>query len=475
MKRQVLHISILILGLVPMTQTQAAAQSCQKVFFSTHMKLDASIQSLAQLRLQIDQLKTAGVSSFHLTQLTYDFNKKMNEMTQYIESNRIMTAAQLAEWVRKEVQSVQKQGDVLQAKESEVRDNVGEILHHTMVFEPRNVIELKSPTMFLRNAISPDGKHLVSAQDGGEIQLIDINSKKKIRTLRVGSWVSQVEFSPDGKQLYLTSSDGVARIFDLSNGKTRVVAKYEKNNLRDARISADGKFFFNFEPDVTGYKIRVVDLKTGKKIWISDENSRIAQFSPDGKMIAIVSEGKELSLCEPATGKKIKTYQFKTTVDHFSFSSDGPQLFVLSDHTNLQVISLKDFKTSYKKDLDGHTFSHGLHLSPDNRYFIVLGNDNEVIVRDMKSANKVFTFSHDQRIETAVFSPDGKFLVTTSEDGVVKITDVHSQDQLYEFSHTHSVDQITFSRDGHYLVTQDVRTLKVTELYSTFEKSQKNK
>ena len=69
-------------------------------------------------------------------------------------------------------------------------------------------------------AYSPDGKHIASSADAGDISIWDVATCKLLRTLKAhGKYANSAPaYSPDGKHLASGSEGGAVKIWDVATG-----------------------------------------------------------------------------------------------------------------------------------------------------------------------------------------------------------------------------------------------------------------
>jgi len=94
-------------------------------------------------------------------------------------------------------------------------------------------------------------------------------------------------------------------------------------------------------------------------------------------------------------------------------------------------------------------------LSPNGKYLLTGGADNEARLWDLFTGNTIQTFiGHTDWVNWADFSPDGKLIVTASRDATIRIWDIETGHVIKELhGHDKSVNDARFSHDGSKILT----------------------
>ena len=131
--------------------------------------------------------------------------------------------------------------------------------------------------------ISPDGRHIVSGQEGsGRINIWDIKSKKKIYTLNgfVGK-VYSVHYIDNGRKI-ISGSDGGVQIWSSKTGELIKSIRTPAGTSGAVNVSKNKKLLAVIHNDKTGdgiYKVKLLDLTTYKFIMDLYHKSKIDSFS----------------------------------------------------------------------------------------------------------------------------------------------------------------------------------------------------
>jgi WD40 repeat protein/serine/threonine protein kinase len=322
-------------------------------------------------------------------------------------------------------------------------------------------------------AFSPDGTRLASLDASGTARvwttLVDRNVLR-----RHTSYVYPVVFSPDGRWFATGAWDSTARLWDTASGatiavlrtpdaypaalavnadSTRLVAALTDNTLRiwdvasrEQIASLPQRVIYSYDlrhqiaisPDGsllaagTNDRVRIWNLAT-----LNEERShpvpavRLVAFSPDGRQLAVVGEGKEISLLDAMTGVEQARCQGHTDfINSLSYSADGSRLLSAGRD---RVLRLWDPHTGEAQGtLQGHiaeVFCAVFH--PGGTRIASAGRDRAIRLWDATTGLEIIQLKgHADYVFSLAFSPDGRTLVSGSGDTTVRIWDTFSASRV---------------------------------------------
>jgi WD40 repeat protein/tRNA A-37 threonylcarbamoyl transferase component Bud32 len=327
---------------------------------------------------------------------------------------------------------------------------------------------------------SPDGKTVVSTNLDGTVTLWDVETASPRETLR-GHWnsVQQPVFSPGGETLYTASHDGTAIAWDMT-GKRGLGRLFTFTH--DRTISAEG---FDghpgkFSPDG---RLFAVGLKEdGIALWGTRDlrpvgpplagtggEVRGLDFSPDGRLLAAVSDGvltvwnvrsrlrihrlggadtgiafmpdgatmvaqsqSGLLLWDVETGKSLRTIGAGVVMSDISLSADGAMIASARGwNGGAEVWDVTTGTSIASADRLPYTADWSVALSPDGRTLAVGGWGTDVRVVDVRTGELLDEL--DQAGTGAFsleFSPDGRILAVSGFENVASLWDVASGTQI---------------------------------------------
>jgi RNA polymerase sigma factor (sigma-70 family) len=272
-------------------------------------------------------------------------------------------------------------------------------------------------------AISPDCRLIACPLEGGDVQVMDLESGKERQRLR-GAW--GMEFASDGKGLISASAKArTIRRLDLATGKLSTVTldlpepRVEVQQTPRERLSFDGKSLAVFQGIGP---VKICDTETGKvKLVLQGEQAGgygQPAFSPDDRVLLTfywASHTPIVSFWDTRTGKLIRRFDdpgrsvspWTTSVE---FSPDGKMVL---EHCSYPVLCLWDPLTGRRiHNLNGHEGTlRSLAFSSDGKQLVSSASDRTIRVWDIPSSRQL------GMIDGGLYRVNNKTIVTGDQDG----------------------------------------------------------
>ena len=296
--------------------------------------------------------------------------------------------------------------------------------------------------------------------------------------------------SPSGKQLFTLTPSGDAGVVTrvrFSADNTMLAVVY--GMLEDQNPTSLGSL-------MRGAQVKIWDLKSGRELrsLLTGEIPMEAEFSADGRVVAVISGMGKLALWEWQSGDKQRDL---TSSPMPSFTPPAtikpgqmPTIPNMNDIAAMMTSALGSMSagtmgqtlTSLAFTNDGRILATGGVESKANIDFAAMMSgamnprqkkgskqpDSADMMRDLKieSVGQVQLWDvtsgrpiaalkgHGRAVSKVAFSRDGKLLASGGTDNTIKIWDVATRSELRSFAgHTAAIESMDFSPDGRLLAS----------------------
>ena len=175
-------------------------------------------------------------------------------------------------------------------------------------------------------------------------------------------------------------------------------------------------------------------------------------FSPDGKMLASISEDSTIILWNTETGMPIgQPLTGYTGMYSIAFSPDGTTLASSSNDTTVfwDVTTGKPKGQPFIRD-NGSSASTGIAFSPDGKV-VAIGNGSNTVLLDVATGKLIGKLPSSTNVWAVAFSPDGKMLAVG--EGGTTLWDITTQKPIKKLGGSDSIRSVAFSPDGKTLAS----------------------
>jgi WD40 repeat protein/serine/threonine protein kinase len=271
--------------------------------------------------------------------------------------------------------------------------------------------------------------------------------------------VWSLAFSPDGRRLATACDDGIARVWDVKEGRLLAQTPPESGAWH-VQFSPDGQRFVMALSSAKSPVIKVYDANSGAELMTLAGHTRRARavaWSPDGKWIASGSQDNTARIWDAATGRELRQFTFPRKEIHaVAFAPDGQRLAAVGDGL-AAVWRTSDWsqKIAPPEQIGEGVSGWGLAFAPDGQTFALGSYASEGIVLDAAQVSVLKRFSlHRANVKSVSFAPGGKVLATASWDRTVKFINPQTGAVLSELKgHLGGVHATAFAPDGQLLAT----------------------
>ena len=250
---------------------------------------------------------------------------------------------------------------------------------------------------------------------------------------------------------------GKYRNLSYVHGVALADAKYRERNLRSTR-----KLLDSCPEDLRGWEWhRLNHIMDESLITIAPSQTGLFSIAlgPNGKRIASVTDGKDITIWDAESGAEVLT--FEESGKHFAgplaFNPDGTRIVSGGRHRTASrgsTPTIKVWDTSNGRELmtlDGHEGRiRCVAVSPDGERIVSGSFDRTVKIWDASTGQELRTLSgHEDIVICAAFSPDGREIASGGYDQTVRIWDTVTGEQLKAFHMDgQKVVAVDYSPDG---------------------------
>ncbi|RSM00418.1 hypothetical protein CEP52_009132 [Fusarium oligoseptatum] len=296
-----------------------------------------------------------------------------------------------------------------------------------------------SPMSFL-----PDSRSLQVVSRSRVVQVWDSMTGKQLDSIKLDSGY-YIVFSSDGGCSLSTNTDGTILFW----GSLRESTQYRfKETIVCLSLSGDGKRAACALRDGTVF---VFDRSGGPMRWRrfngEKQNPGRIALSPDGELLAIITQSRTLQLWDVNTGRKTK--EISGIPDHWPCFSPNSRLIAFINYPAVVVYDIR--MGGVFRQFWGHTSSiSAIAFSPDTQHLATASQDGKASLWHLATGEEVHQFEHDcNQITDLVFSPDGCLLAAASpDDNIILLWDPNSTADNVENISKGMVDYLGLSQDG---------------------------
>lgn len=251
-------------------------------------------------------------------------------------------------------------------------------------------LDAKGNPIFKKDDDDDDDKKADKSADG--IALIDVQQKKFLRKIKVGSDPEQLALSADGSHLFVSNEDvGTASAVDIATAKVERIIPVSKEP-EGVGLRPDGKVFYvTCENDGEIYAIDATHWKVLAHFNVGGR-PRTVDFTPDSARAFVPSESAgQIHLIDSIEHKLLKTVALPKGCRPMcvKVSHDGNKVYTSTGRAG--TICVLDAKTGdLTNTIKVGQRPWGIAISPDgNTLYAANGPSDDVSVVDLASEKEI--------------------------------------------------------------------------------------
>jgi WD40 repeat protein len=282
--------------------------------------------------------------------------------------------------------------------------------------------------------------------------------------------VVALAYSPDGQTLASASTDGTARLWDLTTGKLTATLQSPAARAYCVAFSPDGNTLAVGYGEPHGL-VELWDLHPPRRmeIWAAHpRTTRSIAFQPRGALLATAGDEALVSLWIVVPGMPTVRAQQQFSLDHVPgaavrFSTDGQWLGAVTNRPATMRVwrNNGELLRSSKRISD---WGYCLAFRGDGLR-VAAGLEGTVAVQDPLDYRPPYIWpAHDGPVLGVAFTPDGQTLLTGGADGLVKLWDSSGRLlQTFDWK-IRDVGAVAFAPDGLTAAAGGVETILVWDV-----------
>ncbi len=311
------------------------------------------------------------------------------------------------------------------------RDRVVRVWDLTADPFPRSFVGLGSIDWVSSLDLSPDGRYLAVAagenravgprRDPSQPAIWDLSTRSVVATLAGhGTWLTDVQFSPQGQELATSGEDHTVRIWHWATGEQLHRLSGHSSTVQRIAYSPDGHHLVSAGHDGG---LHLWDVRTGQKLRsFSSSGPPVLHvaFHPSGRHLVSAGSAGPVRIWEVASGKAAGSCrELSSRVTDLAITAQGDILATSDDDGRIQLWPLTPLlggeRTQPIAELQGHTAQVvSIGFSHDGRRLASASLDSSVKLWDVASGFELMSLKavagNNSRVR---FGPDGRRLVVS--------------------------------------------------------------
>ncbi|MEM7316796.1 MAG: WD40 repeat domain-containing protein, partial [Planctomycetota bacterium] len=280
--------------------------------------------------------------------------------------------------------------------------------------------------------IVDDGKAIVFCPDQGPAQIIHLASGRRLRSIpdyadrSVPPGLKEfdllcVDESADNSKLAFGSSSGQVLVWNVADGKLRVLGHSRDRGILAVRFIGDGAELVSGGEDGAVRRWDLSHPNESTEITRHGGVIRGLELSPEGQQLLSIAADGSASLLETTTWAEQKRIETQYTLQSLAWSHDSKTVAMGDSQGGVLI---------YPASLSGDPTRLVGHAGPvtsvtfasSNKTLVSGGSDDDVRFWDLLTGQtKIVMTIHDRNIRALSLSRDGDLLMTADAGGLIRM------------------------------------------------------
>ena len=313
-------------------------------------------------------------------------------------------------------------------------------------------------------ALSGDGLSIATGSTDRNVRLFNVATHRIERTLDRGATpVHQVAFSPDSTALAIGGDDRSVAVIEAASAEPRFEIHGRDGSVLALALHPGG---LEFASAGVGGTTTIIDADDGtvrRELRTRYSTIRGLRYTPAGDALIVAGSDSIIEVWTRDGWALSQTLDAESgPVRDIAISSDGRWLASLGEDDRIVVFDLRAGRIV--QIVGNHPDARTIAFAPDDRALISGGRGRGVWLWNVARANVVRRLArHTDGISSLAFSPDGRLIAAGTEDHLVRLIDVETGAvTLTHRGHEGAVRSVSFSPTGERIASGSAdRTVKV--------------